>query len=283
MKELRGKNALITGASRGIGPTIACALAGEGMNLILTARHLPALEQAAADARKRGVRVSCYPADLLSPSDLAALVDRAETESGGVAVLVNNAAMELARSYELIEVEKLTDVVSLNLLAPMILCRLLLPSMIRRREGHIVNISSLSGLIGTPYEESYAASKHGLVGFSRSLRMSLRSDGHPIGVSVICPAPIRGAGMYESASAVTGTTALATIGSIPVPRIGRAVVRAIVSDQPEVVLSGMPILPFLMTQVVSPRLAEKIVVAAGAPRMFKRWATASVRTRDPAE
>ncbi len=83
--------------------------------------------------------------------------------------------------------------------------------------------------------------------------------------------------MYESASAVTGTIALATVASVTVQRIGRAVVRAINSDQPEVILSGIPIRPFLVTQVVSPRVAEKIVAATGVPAMFKKWAIVSRR------
>jgi len=278
MNEIRGKFALITGASRGIGRTIVRALADEGMNLVLTARHLSALEQTETEARERGVLACCIAADLLEPSDVAMLVERAEAESDGIAVLINNAGVEHASSYESVAVGKITDVVSLNLLAPMILSRLLLPHMIRRGEGHIVNISSLAGLVGTPYEEAYAASKHGLVGFSRSLRVSLRSDGHRVGVSVICPGLVRGAGMYESASAASDTIAPVMIGSVPVERVGRAVVRAIVSDEPEVVVNRVPILPFLIAQVLSARLAERIAAAAGAPGMFKKWATASTRT-----
>lgn len=283
MQELRGKCALITGASRGIGPHIVNALADEGMNLVITARCQSALEKTAVDARRRGARVTCIAANLLEPSHISGLVDRAEHESGGIAVLINNAGVEHASSYERIGIANIAEVVSVNLLAPMILSRLLLPSMTRRGEGHIVNISSLSGLIGTPYEEAYAASKHGLVGFSRSLRVSLRSDGHRVGVSVICPGPVRGAGMYESSNAVTATMALATAGSIRVADVGRAVVRAIVSDQPEVILSGLPMRPFLLTQVLSPKLADRIATAAGVPRMFKRWAIASARMSDTAE
>jgi hypothetical protein len=84
--------------------------------------------------------------------------------------------------------------------------------------------------------------------------------------------------MYQSASAATDTIAPAMIGSVPVERVGRAVLRAILRDKPEVVVNGMPILPFLIAQVFSPRLAERIAAAAGAPKMFKKWATASTRT-----
>jgi len=283
MNQIRGKFALVTGASGGIGGVIANVLANEGVGLVLTAPHLQALERTAGDARKRGVAVHCIAADLREPGDLAMLVDRAETESGGIAVLVNNAGTEHASSYECVDVERMTGVISLNLLAPMILSRLLLPGMIRRTEGHIVNIASLAGLVGTPYEEAYAASKHGLVGFSRSLRVSLRSDGHRIGVSVISPGMVRGAGMYEFATAATGLRAPMMIGSVPVEKVGRAVVRAIVADEPEIVLNGVPILPLLMAQVLSPQFADRIAAAAGVPRMFKTWAAASARTKDTAE
>ncbi|HJQ38797.1 MAG TPA: SDR family NAD(P)-dependent oxidoreductase [Thermoanaerobaculia bacterium] len=279
MNQIRGKFALVTGASGGIGGVIANVLAEEGVSLVLTAPHLRALEHTAAGARERGVSVLCIAADLRKPGDIAMLVDRAEIESGGIAILINNAGAEHASSYECIDLERMTGVISLNLIAPMILSRLLLPGMIRRAEGHIVNIASLAGLVGTPYEEAYAASKHGLVGFSRSLRVSLRSDGHRIGVSVICPGMVRGAGMYESATAATGMRAPVIIGSVPVEKVGRAVVRAIVCDEPEIVLNGVPILPLLMMQVLSPRFADRIAAAAGVPEMFKTWAGASVRTK----
>lgn len=281
LRAIQDKFALITGASRGIGPTIVSALADEGMNVVLTARRLAALEETAADARRRGVRVCCIAADLLQPSEIALLVERAERESGGIAVLVNNAGVEYANSYDQVDIETITDVVTVNLLAPMILSRLLVPYMIKRGEGHIVNIASLAGLIGTPYEEAYAASKHGLVGFSRSLRVSLRADGHRVGVSVICPGLVTGAGMYESASAATGVVAPVMIGSVAVENIGRAVVRAIVSDEPEIVVCSRPIRPLLLTQVLSPRLAERMAAVAGAPRMFKTWAIASGRRASP--
>lgn len=278
MKQIRGKHALVTGASRGIGPTIVRALAEEGMNLVLSARTMSATEGSANEARKLGVRVTCLAADLRARADVEELAQRAEAESGGIAVLVNNAAVECAVPYDQLEVEKIDEIVAVNLTAPMVLSRLLLPHMIARGEGHIVNISSLSGLVGTPYEEPYAATKHGLVGFTRSLRLSLRSDGHPVGVSVICPAFVQDAGMYENASAASGARAPVMIGTVPIRKIGRAVVRSIVADQPEVVLTGMPMLPFLLTQTLSPRLAGRMSAAVGVPAMFKKWAAASRRS-----
>ena len=280
MKHLRGKLALVTGASRGIGPNIVRALAAEGMNLVLSARTEAALHATADSARAMGVRVSTIAADLIRRTDVEALAAKAEAESGGVAVLVNNAGIECALPYEHVDPKLIDDTITVNLTTPMILTRLLLPHMIRRGEGHIVNISSLSGLVATPYEEPYAAAKHGLVGFSRSLRLSLRSDGHPIGVSVLCPAFVSDAGMYENARLATGAKAPMMIGTVSQRKLAKAVVKAIVDDQPEVVVSGMPMKPFLLTQAASPRLAGRLATLVGVPAMFKRWADASLKSAE---
>ena len=280
MRELRGKTALVTGASRGLGPHIARALAGEGMNLVLSARSVEALEPTVRAVREYAGRVTCVAADLGQRADVEALAQRAEVESGGVAVLVNNAAIERALPFERVAPGEIAETIAVDLVAPMVLTRLLLPAMIDRGEGHVVNVASLAGLVGTPYEEAYAAAKHGLVGFSRSLRLTLRAEGHRVGVSAICPAFVQDAGMYHNASTASGTGAPLMIGTVPMRKVARAVVRAIVRDEPEVVLTGMPMLPFLLTQTVSPRLAGRMSAMVGVPGMFKRWAAASLRSMD---
>jgi short-subunit dehydrogenase len=284
MKHLRGKTALVTGASRGIGPHIVSALAEEGMNLVLSARTEHALQQTADTARSFGVRVTCVAADLGQRSGVESLAERAEAEpwGGGIAVLVNNAAVERALPFDKVAPAMIDEMIAVNLTAPMVLTRLLLPQMIRRGEGHVVNISSLAGLVGTPYEEAYSATKHGLVGFSRSLRLSLRAEGHPVGVSVICPAFVQDAGMYHDASTASGGVAPRMIGTVPLRTLTRAVVRAIVRDEPEVVLSGMPVLPFLIVQTLSPRLAGRMSAAAGVSGTFRTWAAASLRALERA-
>lgn len=276
MKQIRGKTALVTGASRGIGRHIARTLAEEGMDLVLSARTFSALEHPAEEARSYGSRVTCIPADLRHRADVVSLATRAEAEAGGVSVLVNNAALECALPFYEVDPDDLEGTIAVNLTAPMLLTRLLLPHMIRRGEGHVVNVSSLAGLVGTPYDETYAATKHGLMGFSRSLRLSLRSEGHSVGVSAICPAFVEEAGMYHSASTASGAAAPMMIGTVPIRKVSRAVVRAIFRDEPEVVLTGKPMLPFLITQTISPRLAARMSRAVGVPAMFRRWAEASL-------
>lgn len=277
MEELRGRTALVTGASRGIGPHIAGALADAGMHLVLAARTVDALAATARAARDRGVRVLTLAADLGDRAQVQSLAERAEAESGGIAVLVNNAAIERASSYEHVQPDEIAATIAIDLVAPMLLARQLLPGMIARGEGHIVNVSSVAGLVGTPYEDAYSAAKHGLIGFSRSLRLTLRADGHPIGVSSICPAFVQDAGMYHEASSASGAHAPRMLGTVPMQQVARAVIRAIVRDEPEVVLTGMPIRPFLLTQVLSPRLAERMSAAIGVPDMFRRWAEVARR------
>lgn len=271
MKQLRGKTALVTGASRGLGRHIVRALAAEGMNLVLSARDTAALEEIANDVRGRGTRVTCIAADLRQRPDVEMLAKAAAAEPG-IAVLVNNAGIESAHSYSSLDLERIDEMIAVNLRAPMLLARLMLPHMIARGEGHIVSVASLAGLVGTPYEEPYAATKAGVVGFSRSLYQSLREDGHRIGVSVICPGFISGDGMYQHALDATGAGAPAMLGTVPIEKVAAAVVHAIKHDQPEVVMSGKPIMPFLVIQAMSPKLAAKLSALSGIPRMFRKWA-----------
>ncbi|MDR8394443.1 SDR family NAD(P)-dependent oxidoreductase [Aliifodinibius sp. S!AR15-10] len=278
MKQVKGKTALITGASRGIGLHIAQTLAEKGMNLVLTARSASALEQAADDARVHGVSVNCIVADLRHRSEVENLAKRAESESDGIAVLINNAAIESALPYDKVDLQMIEEMVRVNLTSPMILTRLLLPYMIQRGQGHIVHISSVSGLVGTPYEEAYGATKHGLVGFSRCLRLTLESEGHPIGVSVICPAFVEDAGMYHEASTKSNATAPVMMGTVPLQKVGAAVVKAIIKNKREVVLTGKPIIPFLLTQTISPKLADRISAFIGVSAMFKKWAETSLKS-----
>ena len=267
MKELRGRTALVTGASRGIGAHIARALAGEGMRLVLVARSAGALEGVAAGLRAR-TEVVTIPADLARRDQIEALAERA----GAVDVLVNNAGLELAAAYHTVAPETIDELIAVNLTAPMILTRLLLPGMIARGGGHVVNISSLAGLVGTPYGEVYCATKHGLVGFTRSLRLTAEAEGYGVGASVICPGFISDEGMFADAAGGAGVKAPAMIGTSPPQAVAKAVVRAIVRDEPEVIVNSRPVLPMLLTQLFSPRLAPKIASRVGVVTLFRRLA-----------
>ena len=256
MKIRRGDTALITGASRGIGREIASALAGRGMNLILAARSVGGLNQVAAELGG-STKVDVLTVDLNARQDVADLITRAETIAGPIDLLVNNAGVELARRFDEHTVEDLAMFTEVNLLAPMLLTRAVLPGMIERRRGHIVNLASIAGLLPSAYEEPYNATKFGLVGFTRSLRMTARDQGWGVGASAICPAFTEGAGMFEDMRTEFGVEAPGIMRPLPVDRVTAAVIRAVERDLPEViVMSGAP--------------RAVVTAAAASPRLFER-------------
>jgi short-subunit dehydrogenase len=188
------KTAIVTGASHGIGPFIVRALAKEGINLVLAARSGEELEQVAtaADIRATGVHVLTVPTDVTDRDARNALVNTAERTFGSVDVLVNNAGGDPQREFHHYTADDVESLIQLNLTGPIELTRLLLPGMLQRKQGHIVNISSIGGRVGFPHTEVYSACKDGLIGFTRVLRADYRTAG--VSSSVLILGPIGGAG-----------------------------------------------------------------------------------------
>lgn len=229
MKLETGMTALVTGASRGLGAEIARALAAQGCNLILAARTIAGLEETAAAIRaNHPVTVSLVPCDLTEPDAIAALAASAEAIAP-VDVLVNNAGAEQARAYDARTPASIAADIAINLTAPMQLTHALLPAMIARGRGQIVNIASVSGLVATPYQEPYSATKFGLVGFSRSLRLTGRLEGWGIGVSAVCPGFIADDGMFARIIRERGLDA-AAFDPAPLAAVGQAVLDAVADD-----------------------------------------------------
>lgn len=268
MKDLRDRTALVTGASKGIGVYIARALAAEGMNLILVARSADKLEELAEELRSGGCRVSCIPTDLGDRASLAALARRAEQEGGGVDLLVNNAGLERWMPFDEVPADQVDQMIEVNLRAPMILSRLLLPMMIQRGRGHIVNVASVAGLGGLPYCEPYCATKHGMVGFTRSFRATAKSEGYPVGCSVICPGFIDDAGMYADMTQEYGVKSPLAFGTSSPQKVARAVVRAVRRDVPEIIINPIPVRPLVALALFAPRLARWLALRLGAARIF---------------
>lgn len=165
---LAGRRVLLTGASRGIGAALAGRLRRRGADLALVARPSPALH----DVADR-VGGTAYPCDLADLSSIADLAERVEGD-GPIDVLVNNAGVSNVGWFLDRTDEELDQVVTLNLLAPMRLCRALLPGMIKRGRGAIVNMSSMAAVIAPPGLAAYGASKAGLSHLTAGLRADLR-------------------------------------------------------------------------------------------------------------
>lgn len=168
--KLNGSRVLVTGASRGIGAELAQAFASRGASVALVARDSPALHQVA-----ELVSGTAYPCDLADLTALEALVGKVEAD-GPVDLLVNNAGVSGVGWYLDRTQAEIAQVMTVNLLAPMTLCRLLIPGMIARGRGHIVNVSSMAAVIAPPGLASYSASKAGLSHFTAGLRADLRDD-----------------------------------------------------------------------------------------------------------
>ena len=269
MKNLRGRTAILTGASKGIGVYVARALAKQGMNLVLAARSASALEEVRKAVERLGVRAIAVPTDVGDRSALESLVDRASSEFGAIDVLVNNAGIELTLAYHKLTPEEIEEMVRVNLIAPMHLTWLVLPGMLERGQGQIVNMSSLAGKAGPASGEPYGATKAGLIGFTQSLRGTYRR--HGVSASVVCPGFVE-EGMYAKMKQEFGLEAPRRLGVSKPEAVASGVIRAIKKDLPEVIVNPGPIRPLLMINAVSPGLGEWIVERTGAAEYFRKVA-----------
>jgi uncharacterized protein len=177
----RSGYALITGASSGIGAAFARALAARGKNLILVARSRQMLEQIARELeREHSISALPYPADLSIPG-AAAKVDASLRERNlEVGLLVNNAGFGGRGEFHKLPLERQLEMIRLNVLAVVDLTHLLLPGMVARREGGIINVSSVTGFQSIPYAAVYSATKAFLTSFSMGLAEELRPHGIPV-------------------------------------------------------------------------------------------------------
>lgn len=232
-----GRTALVTGASRGIGPLIAKELAKEGNHVVLTGRSARDLQAVAYELRDQGADVSFLPIDLARPEAAEELVDTIERERGGIDVLVNNAGGDPQREFDRMTLAENLAILQLNLVAPLALAHAILPGMLQRGRGYIVNISALAGRVAFPYTEAYAAAKDGLIGFTRVLRNDYRGRG--VSASVLILGPVAGAGQGQRTADQLGLK-LPPFATVSAESVARSVVDAIKRDRAELVLMPGP-------------------------------------------
>jgi short-subunit dehydrogenase len=186
----KGGTAVITGAASGIGAALAANLAARGMNLALADRNAEGLATTATLARARGVRVSEHILDVRDAEALAALPEAVLAEHGAVTVLVNNAGVALMGNFDQVAMDDFNWLMDINFWAPVRLTKAFLYALKREPTAHIVNISSVFGIVAPPGQAAYCAAKFAIRGFSESLRHELAADGN-VSLTVVHPGGVR--------------------------------------------------------------------------------------------
>jgi short-subunit dehydrogenase len=187
--DVKGGVAVVTGAASGIGAELARQLAAKGCDLALADRNAGQLATVAAEARAKGVKVTEHVLDVSDKKALAALPDAILAEHGRVTLLINNAGVALMGRFDQIPLADFEWLMDINFWAPVRLTHAFLPTLLKQPKAHIVNISSVFGLLAPPGQAPYVASKFGVRGFSESLRHEL--DGTRVKLTVVHPGGIK--------------------------------------------------------------------------------------------
>jgi short-subunit dehydrogenase len=267
--ELQGNRVLLSGATGGLGRAIAAALAEEGAALVLSSRSKEELEELARSLPGGARRHKTVVADLSKQGAAEKLV----RDAGDLDVLVANAGLPGTGKVEQEPKSELTRTLRVNLEAPMLMAREIIPALVEKGEGQIVFIGSLNGKAATPFTSVYCATKFGLRGFALALREDLHPKG--VGVSHVMPGFIREAGMF----AESGAKPPPGLGTTTPEKVGEAVVTAIRHDRAEVEPATRRLRIATGIAHRHPELAARIQRRGGAERIARSLHEGHARKR----
>lgn len=184
---LKGKNAVITGSTSGIGLAIARALAEQGANVVINGLGDAAENERIRAAIERDYQVTAHfsPANMLKPEEIEAMINLAETELGGVDILVNNAGIQHVAPIDEFPQEKWDAIIGINLSSAFYTTRAVVPIMKKRGWGRIINTASAHALVASPYKSAYVAAKHGIAGLTKAVALEVAEQG--VTVNAIAP------------------------------------------------------------------------------------------------
>lgn len=188
MHNLKGKKAIITGGSRGLGKAVAIAFANEGIDIAITGRNEQKLQETVAELKKLGVNATYALFDVGNYAEVQTGVAQIVSDLGGVDILINNAGVAAFGTLNDMKVEQWTEIIQTNLMGMYFVTKEVLPHLIAKNEGDIVNVSSTAGLTGNASTSAYSASKFAVIGMSEALMKEVRKNN--IRVCTLTPSTI---------------------------------------------------------------------------------------------
>jgi NAD(P)-dependent dehydrogenase (short-subunit alcohol dehydrogenase family) len=266
--DFQNRLVVISGGSRGLGLLLARQLADEGASLVICARDDEELADAEAELRGRAPFVAAYACDLTKPAEIAHFFDRVRHEVGSVDVLINNAGVIQVGPMETMTHDDYEQAMAIHFWAPLLCSEQVLPDMRRRRQGRIVNISSIGGKIAVPHLLPYCASKFALVGLSKAMRAELVKDG--IYVTTVCPGLMRTGsprnalfkGRHRAEYAWFSIGGAMPLLSMDANRAARQIIDACRYGRADVTLS-LPAKLAVLIDAIAPELTADVAALAG--------------------
>ncbi|MFL6171799.1 MAG: SDR family NAD(P)-dependent oxidoreductase [Marmoricola sp.] len=255
--QLNRATVLVTGATGGIGHAIARRLSAAGADLVLTGRNAEVLAPLATELGARSI-----VADLGDATDLERLL----AEAGPIDALVANAALPGTGELSTMTVERIDANLDVNLRAPIMMARALIPQLVERGRGHLVFIGSVSGIVASPGSTLYNATKFGLRGFSAALRQDLHGTG--VGVSIVEPGFVRDAGMFVN----SGMEVPKGTRTVTPERVAEGVHRAITKNRGEIVVAPAELRLGARLGSLFPSVNDAAQRQAGAAEMVSKHA-----------
>lgn len=259
MDNIAGKTIAITGAARGIGLATAKALLAHGARVVIGDRDLDMLEQTITDISSRGP-VSGHPLDVTNRESFVAFLDKARADGGGhIDVLINNAGVMPVGPFLEQSPESIRSSIEVNFYGVLNGCQLVLPEMVERRSGHIINIASLSGLIPVPGQVVYAGAKFAVVGLSTALADEFAPQG--VDVTVVMPP-------FTNTDLISGTTTTAASKPVEPEDIAAAIVKALHKPKTHVSIPTPLRFTAALASMLGPRGRRWLNKRLGLDRIF---------------
>ncbi|MGH3634345.1 MAG: SDR family oxidoreductase [Mycobacterium sp.] len=244
MDNIRGKTVVVTGAARGIGQATARALLARGARVVIGDRDLDALEQAVADMSSLGP-VSGHPLDVTDRESFAAFLDKARADGGGhIDVLINNAGVMPVGRFLQQSTDAIRSSIEVNFYGVLTGCRLVLPEMVKRRSGHIVNIASMAGMVAVPGQVVYAGTKFAVVGLSSAMADEFAAQG--VNVTAVLPT-------FTNTELISGTTTTAATKPVQPDDVAAAIVKVLDKPKTQVSVPGSSRLIAILTMLLPVR------------------------------